>query len=146
LLLNEHPFNSARSERRQPAINSVWLWGIGRLGEVMPVNLPTLYTGDAWLAGLWRLHGTAARSLEEFAGVGEAGTDTLVACASAPGGDAGTNLAFVEAACFAPAKTHLLRGSTAMISLLLGDRTFAVNSRARYRFWRRRRPLSEAPA
>jgi hypothetical protein len=146
MLLHEHPVNSARLERRQPAINSVWLWGIGRLEKVMPVNLPTLYTDDAWLAGLWRLHGPAARSLEEFAGVGEAGTDTLVACASAPGGDAGTNLAFVEAACFAPAKTHLLRGSTAMISLLLGDRTFAVNSRARYRFWRRRRPLSEAPA
>jgi hypothetical protein len=146
MLLHEHPVNSARSERRQPAINSVWLWGIGRLDKVMPVNLPTLYTDDAWLAGLWRLHGTAARSLEEFAGAGEAGTDTLVACASAPGGNAETDLAFVEAACFAPAKAGLLRGSTAMISLLLGDRTFAVNSRARYRFWRRRRPLSEALA
>ena len=146
MLLHEHPVNVARMERRQPAINSVWLWGIGSLGKVSPANLPRLYTDDAWLAGLWHLHGTAARSLEEFAGVGEAGTGTLVACASAPGGDAGTNLAFVEAACFAPARAILLRGSTAMISLLLGDRTVEVNSRARYRFWRRRRPLSEALA
>jgi hypothetical protein len=146
MLLHEHPVNAARSERRQPAINSVWLWGIGRLEKVMPVNLPTLYTDDAWLAGLWRLHGTAARSLAEFADAGEAGIDTLVACARAPGGNAGTNLAFAEAACFAPARARLLQGSTTAISLLVGERTVAVGSRARYRFWRRRRPLSEALA
>jgi hypothetical protein len=146
MLLHEHPVNLARLERRQPAINSVWLWGIGRLEKLSSAKLPLLYTDDAWLAGLWRLHRAAVLSLDEFAAADEAGKDTLVACASAPGGDAGTNLAFVEAACFAPAKAGLQRGSTAMISLLLGDRTFAVDSRARYRFWRRRRPLSEALA
>ncbi len=146
MLLHEHPVNVARMQRRLPAINSVWLWGIGSLGKVSPGNLPRLYTDDAWLAGLWRLHGAAADSLDEFAAAEVPGMDTLVACASAPGGDAGTALAFAEASCFAPAKARLRQGKTTMISLLLGDQTVAVDSRARYRFWRRRRPLSEALA
>jgi len=146
MLLHEHPVNAARSERRQPAINSVWLWGIGSLGKVLPASLPPLYTDDAWLAGLWHLHGTAARSLDEFAGAGEAGKDALVACASAPRGDSGPSLAFAEKTCFVPARARLLQRSSAMISLLLGDRTVEVSSRARFRFWRPQRPLSEALA
>ncbi len=146
MLLHEHPVNAARSERRQPAINSVWLWGIGSLGKLSPANLPLLYTDDAWLAGLWRLHGAAARPLDEFAAAGEAGKDALVACARAPGSDSGTALALAEATCFAPARARLVRGATGMISMLLGDRTVVAGSRARYRFWRRRRPLCEALA
>jgi len=146
MLLHEHPVNAARLARREPAINSVWLWGIGSLGKVSPVNLPPLFTDDAWLAGLWRLHGAAARSLDEFAAAGEAGMGTLVACANAPGGDSGTALAFAEATLFVPARARLVQGATAMISMLLGDQAIAVGARARYRFWRRRRPLSEALA
>jgi hypothetical protein len=146
MLLHEHPVNVARMERRLPAINSVWLWGIGRLEKLSSANLPLLYTDDAWLAGLWRLHGAAAHSLDEFAARGEAGMDTLVACAGTPGCDAGTALAFAEAKCFVPARARLVQGATGMISMLLGDHVVAVGSRARFRFWRRRRPLSEALA
>jgi hypothetical protein len=70
----------------------------------------------------------------------------LVACASAPGGDAGIALAFAEATCFAPARARLVQRATTLISMLLGDQTVAAGSRARYRFWRRLRPLSEALA
>jgi hypothetical protein len=133
-------------ERGQPAINSVWLWGIGRLGRLLQVELPSLYTDDEWLTGLWRLHGGAARPLDEFAAAGDAAKDTLVACANAPGVDPGIALAFVETSCFAPARARLLQRSTATISMLLGNQTVAVGSHARYRFWRRRRPLSEALA
>jgi hypothetical protein len=146
MLLHEHPVNTARAERRQPAINSVWLWGIGSLAKVSPADLPPLYTDDAWLAGLWRLHGAAARPLDEFAAGGEAGQDALVACASVPGGDLASALEFAEATCFLPAKARLVQGTTAMISMLLGDQKVAVDGRARYRFWRRRRPLAEALA
>ena len=146
MLLHEHPVNVARSERRQLAINSVWLWGIGSLGKLYPFSLPTLFTDDPWLAGLWRLHGAAARSLDEFAAAGEAGADMLVACASAPGGDPGTELSFAEAMCFVPAKARLVQGATGAISMLLGDKAVELGSRARCRFWRRRRPLSEVLA
>ena len=146
MLLHEHPVNAARLARRQPLINSVWLWGIGSLEKVFPARLPPLYTDDAWLAGLWRLHGAAARSLDEFATGGEAGKDALVACTLAQGGDPGTALAFAEATCFAPARARLLRGASTKISVLLGDQTVTVDGRSRYRFWRRRRPLSEALA
>jgi hypothetical protein len=144
MLLHEHPVNTARLERQLPPVNSVWLWGIGRLGKTAPANLPPLYTDDAWLAGLWRLHGSSPRSLDEFAAAGESGMDMLVASAGAAGYDPGTALAIAEATCFAPAKARLVHGATAMISMLLGDQSVEVGGRARYRFWRRRRPLSVA--
>lgn len=146
MLLHEHPVNLARMERRLPAINSVWLWGIGSLGQVSQASLPRLYTDDAWLAGLWRLHGTAADTLDEFAAAEVAGMDMLVACAGAPGRDSRTALAFAEAKCFVPAKARLAQGAAGMISMLLGGQAVAVGRHARFRFWRRRRPLSEALA
>ena len=75
---------------------------------------------------------------------GASGVDTLVASADAPDGDSETALEFAEATCFAPAKARLVQGATAMISLLLGDRSIEVSARARYRFWRRPRPLALA--
>jgi hypothetical protein len=146
MLLHDHPVNVARAQRRLPAVNSVWLWGIGSLGKVSPAGLPPLYTDDAWLTGLWRLHGASPGSPGEFAASGASDTDTLVAPAGAPDGDSATALAFAEATCFAPAKARLVQGATAMISMLLGERSVEVSSRARYRFWRRQRPLSEALA
>jgi hypothetical protein len=144
MLLHDHPVNMARAQRRLPAVNSVWLWGIGSLGKVSPASLPPLYTDDTWLAGLWRLHDASPGSLEDFSSSGLTGVDTLVANAGAPDGDSATALAFAEATCFAPAKARLVQGATAMISLLLGEQSVEVSSRARYRFWRRRRPLSLA--
>jgi len=143
MLLHEHPVNLARGARRLPALNSLWLWGFGGLGSVSPISLPPLYTDDTWLAGLWRLHGANVQSLDEFATVSPARVDALVASARAPQGDPLAVLTSVEETCFAPAKTRLVQGATSMISMLLGDRTVEVDSRARYRFWRRRRPLSE---
>jgi len=144
MLLHDHPVNIERAQRRLPAVNSVWLWGIGSLGRVYPASLPLLYTDDAWLAGLWRLHGASPGSLEEFAASGASGMDTLVARAGAAVGDSATALALAETTCFAPAKARLVQGATSMISLLLGDQSIEVSARARYRFWRRPRPLSLA--
>jgi hypothetical protein len=145
MLLHEHPVNTARTGRGLPVINSIWLWGIGSVGKVSRSRLPPLYTDDAWLAGLWRVHGAAAQSLNEFAAAGVAGMEALVAGASMPGSDPAASLSIVESACFAPARDRLLQRAVAGISLLLGDRTVAVDGRARYRIWRRRRSLSEAP-
>jgi hypothetical protein len=143
MLLHEHPVNRARGARRLPAFNSLWLWGIGSLGRVNPTSLPPLHTDDAWLAGLWRLHGAAVQTLDEFPTASPAHVDVLVASGRAPQGDPLAALTVVETNCFAPAKVRLLHGQAATIALLLGDRTLAVDGRARYRFWRRRRPLSE---
>jgi len=143
MLLHEHPVNTARAVRGLPVINSLWLWGIGSVGKVSPSHLPPLYTDDAWLAGLWRVHGAVAQSVDEFAAAGPSGMEALVACASMPGSDPAAALTSVESACFAPAMDRLLRRANTGISMLLGDRTVALDGRARYRIWRRRRPLSE---
>jgi hypothetical protein len=144
MLLHEHPVNTARAMRGLPVINSLWLWGIGSVGKVSPSHLPPLYTDDAWLAGLWRLHGAVAQSVDEFAAAGLPGMEALVACSSMPGSDPAAALTSVESACFAPAMDRLLHRANTGISMLLGDRTVALDGRARYRVWRRRRPLSEA--
>ena len=74
MLLHEHPVNARRGARGLPPVNSIWLWGFGRAGQASDVRLPVLLTDDAWLSGLWCLHGAEARSLAE-AGPSAGGRD-----------------------------------------------------------------------
>ena len=144
MLLHQHPVNTDRAGRGLPVINSLWLWGIGSVQNVSTTILTPLYTDDAWLAGLWRVHGTAAQAPDDFAAADGQGMDALVACARMPRTGWEAALTSIESACFAPARYRLLHRTTARISLLLGERAVGVDGRARYRVWRRQRPLSEA--
>lgn len=147
MLLHEHPVNRERVARRLPAVNSLWLWGFGRLGEASTARLPTLCTDDAWLAGIWRLHGAAGRPLEEYT-VAEplADDDALLAWSRSPAGSPGEILAEAERRCFAPALDALRSGTVGGVDILLGARAFTVDSGARFRFWRRPKPLAEVLA
>jgi len=147
MLLHEHPVNLERAARRLPAINSLWLWGFGRLGAASAENLPTLYTEDAWLAGVWRLHGAASRSLEEFAAaVPSIAGEVLVAWSRRLDGETDEALAEAERGLFAPARTALRSGAVHAVDMLLGGRAFETDRSARLRFWRRGKPLAEALA
>jgi hypothetical protein len=150
MLLHEHPVNLDRTARGRPAINSLWLWGFGRLGNPVAANLPMLHTDDAWLAGIWRLHGERSRPLEEFT-PGRHVDDSLVMVAGSrvPGGhDPGKGmidvLAEAERCCFAPALAALRSGAVGAVDIVLGGSIIAVESSARLRFWRRPRPLAES--
>lgn len=157
MLLHEHPINQAREARGQPAINSVWPWGAGRMAPVTIKPL-TLVAAD----------GPLPRGLAECAGVR--------ACAAAPGLAAvlgevpSTGVACVvldalrdpasyadrdawrarlgqlETRWFAPALAALRGGQLGMVTLhALGEgNELAIESTTgdlRY-FWRRRRPLA----
>jgi hypothetical protein len=57
MLLHDHPVNSARADAGVLPVNSLWLWGAGRL--VAPAASPTssVWTDDALLCGLARAAG-----------------------------------------------------------------------------------------
>ena len=48
-------------------MNSLWLWGFGAAVEPRAPAQGALLTDDAWLAGLWRLHGGEVGSPDELA-------------------------------------------------------------------------------
>jgi len=152
MLLHEHPVNLDRAAGRRPAINTLWLWGFGQLGDVDVLSLPSLYTDDAWLAGIWRLHDSSCHSLDEFASGRRSDERLIMMARCGPSRASGAegcvvdSLADAERRCFAPALEALKSGSVDGVDLLLGGRAIAVEASARLRFWRRRRPLAEALA
>lgn len=152
MLLHEHPVNQDRAGDGRPAINTLWLWGFGRLEETDEVSLPMLYTDDAWLSGIWRLNGMQSEPLDALAtGIDTRGGQALVAAARPPDDSPSGNglmdaLAQVERDCFAPALSALRSGIVSGVDLLLGDRAYAVERSARFKFWRRAKPLPRVTA
>jgi len=144
MLLHDHPVNVERAARGRPAINSLWLWGFGPVREARSIELPALYTDDSWLSGIWHLHGATSRSVEQFAAWDPAGAgEVLVAWSRSPRGTADEALVDADLRCFAPSLAALRSGAVRAVDVLTGERAFAVDSRARLRFWRRERPLAE---
>ncbi|MHB9117295.1 MAG: hypothetical protein ACYC2R_03345 [Burkholderiales bacterium] len=54
MLLHAHPVNQHRAERGETEINSLWLWGGGRLPEIAPQGLQALAANDPLALGLAR--------------------------------------------------------------------------------------------
>jgi hypothetical protein len=144
MLLHEHPVNEARAAGGRAGINSLWLWGFGGTAEARLGSLPGLHTDDAWLQGLWRIHGASASPLCENAAAGmDTASDDIIAWTRVPEFDLDEALARAETQLFEPAKAGLEDGSLQQVVMRLGDRTIHVDRRARFRFWRRPRPLHE---
>ena len=147
MLLHEHPVNAERATRGLPIVNALWLWGFGSASAVAPVALARLATDDAWLAGLWHLHGAAALESVDLARLlPDTRHGGLLGWSRPPEGDARERLAQAERWCFQPARSALTGRRVEAIDLLLGDHTHTVDRSARWRFWRRSRPLAETCA
>lgn len=146
MLLHEHPVNERRALRGAPAVNSLWLWGFGAAVEPRAQAQGALLTDDAWLAGLWRLHGGEVGSPDELGAHLRRRTTVLrVALAPASGDECPRNqLAVVDQSLLAPARGALIDGSVQRLSLHTGRTAFEVPRHARWRLWRRPRPLGEA--
>jgi hypothetical protein len=147
MLLHDHPVNGRRAARGLPVVNSLWLWGVGRAQQPAAATSGTLATDDAWLAGLWRLHGGRTLPppqldvlLDEIEGD--------VHCAVAPGrwtGPAADEVRRLDEQYFAPARAALRAGRVRRVELHLGDRTTTLHARDRWAFWRRPRAGGETP-
>lgn len=145
MLLHEHPVNLRRSSRGEPAVNSVWLWGIGSAARPAARVAGVLVSNDAWLCGLWRMHGGTARPLEELTDALQHPTgDVRVAIApDTTAGSAATELERIEREALVPLRGAIVSGRVTSAALLLGNCVVELGAGARRRFWRRIRPLGE---
>ena len=63
MVLHEHPVNEAREARGEPAINSLWLWGAGRVPPRTHSRWQSVAADDPLAVGLARLAGARQRGL-----------------------------------------------------------------------------------
>jgi hypothetical protein len=148
MLLHEHRVNEQRAARGLPAVNSVWLWGVGVADAPAAVAGGVLVTDDAWLAGLWRLHGGRVRSVGEFAAVlAEESGDVRVGFGPMIAGAAAADvLRSIDEQVLAPARAALSAKGADRVLLHAGRQSFDITPGARWMFWRRSRPLTEVLA
>ena len=154
MLLHGHPVNRAREERNQPLINGLWLWG----GGMAPIGAQSpaagLYGNDPLLRGLARLANAAMASVPEHAGdwldSADGESDSLVVLdtmrydpADGDPSDWAEHVTELEYHWFRFCQRWLQTGKLAALHLYPGNgRVYTLTSAARWRFWRRIKPLS----
>ena len=162
MLLHTDPVNAARETRGAPAVNSIWLWGAGRLQPVASRSGARVYADEPLARGL----AMAARTpLDELPASGEAllarapreGGLALVVLdhlrGAAAYGEAGAwreRLAAIERDWIAPLRAALRDGRIGMLTVASpGEggslRVETTRQDLRY-FWRRTRSLGEQAA
>jgi hypothetical protein len=146
MLLHEHPVNEMRASRGAPAMNSLWLWGFGAAVEPRAQVQGALLTDDAWLAGLWRLHGGEVGSPDELSAHLRRSTTVLRVALAPANGDENLReqLAALDQSLLALARAALIDGTVQCLSVHTGQTAFEVPRHARWRLWRRSCPLGEA--
>ena len=145
MALHEHPVNARRESRGVPPVNSVWLWGFGEAGPAQGTPSEVLATDDDWLDGLWRLHGALAAEPSALASVvaGDAPMVRIALAAAPAAPEVPAALRALERQVSLPLREALRSGSVAEASILAGPVVWQLHSGARWRFWRRERPLAE---
>lgn len=154
MALHDHPVNLAREQRGEPAVNSVWFWGAGRLPATAHGPWHSICADEPVAAGLARLAGLRHRAVPEGASewLGRAPEEGrhLVVLDSLRGaialGDMESHagrLAALEARWFAPLLEALRGGRIGMVTVRAPDsgRSCETVRGDLRRFWRRVRPL-----
>lgn len=158
MLLHAHPVNAARERAGQLPINSLWLWGAGRLPERRECDFDGLWGANPLARGLAKSAGVPAHPLPVDA-------PTLIAQLAAKthhvvllddllppvqyenGKAYGAAVNALEARWFAPLRAALARGTISGLTIEAPTAyaTLAWHSdrRAQWAFWRRAQPLGE---
>lgn len=148
MILHEHLLNAARAARGDPPVNSVWLWGIGSAGRPATRLEAALVTDDDWLKGLWQLHGGHAATVDAMhpggALQGRSGI-TRIAIVGEHSTQGHGGWSARDRSLFESLRQGLERGVVGRVSIHAGSELLDLDGRARWRFWRRPRPLSEVP-
>lgn len=157
MLLHDHPVNETREGAGELPINSVWLWGGGRLPDAVPAPFNAVWSMDVFAAGLAQAARIAARPLPaDTAELLRAGASTGVSLivldqlrAPAQYGDAHgwrEHLAQLERDWFAPLLEALRLEHIGMLSLHAlgpaGALSVEITRGDLRRFWRRTQPLA----
>jgi hypothetical protein len=155
MVLHEHPLNAERERRGDPPINSVWLWGAGRLPAAAEAPWHSVTADDALAAGLARVAGIRRQALpsgaeEWLEGAPHEGRhlvvlDSMRAALALGGADSHVErLTALESRWFAPLLEALRGDRIGMVTVQVPDSGHeheTVRSDLR-RFWRRARPLA----
>jgi hypothetical protein len=158
MVLHGHAVNEAREARGALPVNSLWLWGGGRLEAPAAQPFEQVLGNSPLARGLAQASGAAALPLpgntalwlEEDAPT--SGRVLIVLEALSPplaygdGHDWESRLAGLESAWFMPLLAALRRGRIGMITLHSPSATGTLSAETvrtdLHRFWRRRKPLS----
>lgn len=156
MVLHGHPVNAAREARGEPAINSVWLWGAGRLPAVRCTRWHSVSADDPLALGLARAAGMRQRPLPQNAmawldrapedGRHLAVLDSLrVRLALSQTAEYEEALAALERDWFAPLLGALRAGQIGMVTIHVPDAAQCLSYEAirgdLRRFWRRPKAL-----
>lgn len=152
MLLHESPVNQAREARGEPAINSLWFWGGGTLGQPPRPCWSRVWADDPLARGLAAYTGIPCEPCPENArawyGQARGGKELLVVLTSGgraadysePAGWQGAAL-YLERRWFAPLAGLLRHRRLAGLTLRCGAQAWTVRPRDLLRFWLRPRPL-----
>lgn len=153
MLFHNHPVNQTREQRNQPMINSVWFWGGGSLPAGACSPMTGLYAHDPLLRGLAWLAEVAINPVSHSASDWqEAASDEMdslikldLARYDRMDGDPlawADHVAMLERDWFEPCRRWLQTGQLKTLHLYGDDGyCYSLTSAARWRFWRRPRPL-----
>lgn len=155
MALYEHPVNTARERRGDPVINSVWLWGAGKLPRAANGPWQSVSAGDSVASGLARSAGIRHRApgagAREWLGRAPQEGRHLVVLDDLRGVQAlgdmegmARRLQALEANWFAPLLAALKAGRIGMLTVHVPDAavSFEAVRGDLHRFWRRPRPLA----
>jgi hypothetical protein len=156
MVLHAHPLNEAREARGEPTVNSVWLWGGGRVPAVSSSRWHSVSADDPIVLGLGRAAATRHRALPASASAWlerapEDGRHLVVLdalrvpLALSETGEYENALGKLERDWFAPLLAALREGEIGMVTVHVPDaaeclayETIRGDLR---RFWRRPRAL-----
>lgn len=157
MFLHLHPINERRQAEGKPAVNSMWLWGGGEIGE--PAISPTpkfssVWTDNPLAAGLARhlqipLHAPAKNLSAVLAEGGNSPLlviDPLLQCVLYENGD-GWRQAFasLETDYFIPLKNALGRQIDRIDLIaptIYGQLHYTVTAGERWKFWKKTQPIT----
>jgi hypothetical protein len=156
MLLHAHPVNEAREARGEPAVNSLWMWGAGRMPRAARGRWRSVAAGDPAALGLAQLAGLRRQALPASADAWLEGLPAegrhlaLLDALRAPlaleqQAEYEEGIEALERLWFAPLLARLRDGRIGMLSLGVPDAApgaaFEIVRGDLRRFWRRPRPL-----
>jgi len=160
MFLHGQPVNQHREQVGKPVINSLWLWGGGRLQRPQPGHFTALWSDNPLAVGLARAGGTPVHplpaNLERLLSLASRETNQLVVLdgllpkvlyEDSEGWR--QSLQTLDRDWFAPLRGALgrqIEGVDIVAPTIYGELRWSLTGRDRWKFWRKSRPLAALAA